>query len=639
MDTFEKELKEADIVLDSAPADYAVFEPNDILDQLKSNYLISMAFLPAEALIQANNANDFIFTEITQQPGFIDDLAQNFAIQDSVIGDLIANELSANGLELVSFWSRQPKNLFTPTYIATASELAGKKILQLQGMTFKKLDGAASSVSGEALYTSGATAEVLEGLGATASELASGEFVGAMELGVADVVIGNSLDQWASFGSLDPLIDGTLVSNLSHEQGYLVASEEWWTGLSQASRNSISNAAQMANAAARQVLLLEEREREENAKKFGIKYTSVSDLGWDKLRSVSEANWLSSGDVDAKKNSLETFQEVLEEIKLKKDQGNTLERRGDVDPVILFATNRNDEKTVNLADRFGILKTNENRLSCGVISFEPNESRKLGKPFGGRIHLTDELIWSGSDGCAQLLSASLVSGQKLTIYIHGFANTFEDAVRRGISIKSDFGIADPLLVWAWPSKGSSGGYIFDLNSVAYSEKYIDQFVDALEQDGLLEDVTIIAHSMGSKMAANLLEKVRFRNKKIANLVFVAPDFPPSLFEQFLARNEETILLRTLYANQYDRALWLSSKMNGEIPVGLGGKHLKLVDDIETVDVSNVATGGLSNHSHGFDVREVIIDVSTLVRERRTANQRNLDELVSEGKSYWMIPDD
>ncbi|VVT16057.1 conserved hypothetical protein [Hoeflea sp. EC-HK425] len=615
IEAFEQKLDEAGITLKSLPSDTLVRRIADIPDFLKSTDTVSMAFMSAEALLQGDNADDFTFSAVTQQPGFVDDVVQNFAIQDSVIGDLVANELSAYGLELISFWSRPPETLWANASISTPSDLEGKKVAQLQG----------------------ATAEVMRGLGATPVQLPSAELYVALEAGVADVAGGFSSEQWETLGFFDSRTNATLVNNVSHEQGYLVASEQWWIGLSQAGRNDIASAAKFANEAAREVLLIEEAQREQKTLELGIKYTSISDSGWGALRSVSEQNWLSKGNIDAKKVSLETLDSVREEIRLQRERESTLERRGDVEPLVLFATNRNDEKTANLVDRFGIAKTSGNQLTCGVISFKPNHARKIGKPFDGPISLKDDQIWSGTDGCADLLRTSIEPNKHPTIFFHGYSNTFDDAVRRGIGIKRDFGITDPILVWSWPSKGTSGGYVFDLNSVSFSEKYISQFVDSLKRADLLDDVTIIAHSMGSKMAAQLLEKVRLENKKVSNLVFVAPDFPPSLFQQFLADNGDAIQLRTLYANQHDRALWLSESINGETPIGRGGKHLRVVDDIETVDVSKVASAGLINHAHGFDVPKVITDVSVLILERKTASQRDLEQMIADGKPYWSIP--
>ena len=64
------------------------------------------------------------------------------------------------------------------------------------------------------------------------------------------------------------------------------------------------------------------------------------------------------------------------------------------------------------------------------------------------------------------------------VFVHGYNNTFSDAVYRFAQIRTDFGVTAPGVVYSWPSAGDPRGYAYDRDSVLYSR---DAFEDVLDQ--------------------------------------------------------------------------------------------------------------------------------------------------------------
>jgi TRAP-type C4-dicarboxylate transport system substrate-binding protein/esterase/lipase superfamily enzyme len=614
VEIFQKEAKKYDIEI--VPTD--AFSTRDAFSALKSgDSPIDLALISFQDIPSVQFDPKLVYTSLFVQPGLIASPEESFALQDSFIGDVVATEMVNAGLSVVAFLNRPPEAIILTRKL--------DNIADLQGAKFRG--------------GSEASNQLLAELGANPVQLPMGEVFVALERGAVDAAETN-----AAFPAADALQSvgqsGTIINNFRQNPGFLLARREVWLGFSQRLRSVIEESADMARQASQRVV----SENNDNLNKLALgldaNYKSVGDEGWEGIEPAAAKVWLAVDASDDRNSAYENLKSAKNEIQVRRSRGGSVAPKSGM-PAILFATNRNEENTNNLEHRFGQIRNSSNSLKCGRIVFDKNVPRNFGKVFPGQIELAGQLAVGQSD-CVEYLSQFAGSNRRVILYFHGFNNTFKNAVTRAIGFTMDFGLREPVLVWSWPSlggRGGSGEYVGDLNGVDFTNSYIKDFVDSLAEADLIEEVSIVAHSMGTKIAGQFIRHASEKNLKIANVIFVAPDYPKSTFEQLINEAGAAALLKTVYANRHDRALGYSRAQSKEHPVGLGGDLLELVQGVETVDVSKVAVWGIDNHAHGFDVREVANDISRLVIDRSNADGRALPQAEKDGVRYWRIEAD
>jgi esterase/lipase superfamily enzyme/TRAP-type C4-dicarboxylate transport system substrate-binding protein len=549
---------------------------------------------------------DLKFTSLLSHPLIVRDLAQQFYVEDSVVGDIVQEELGRKGFAVLGFWNAAPVSLIFNKPVMTYADLKGKKV---------RVPDAQSR-------------EVLQALGATATPQAMAEVYATLQQGAVD---GSEVRVEEGNPYLSAIQGGSLVSSFHHAQGFFVANQTAWIGLRQRERAAIQAAATMAKRQAREMVAQSVENLPNLAKANGMTYANFAGMNGD-LNAV-RATWLRRIGVEGAA-ALGLLDQVLQRqptLAAKPGRAST----GTAQPHIFFATNRNDEGGTNLAYRFGIDR-NAGPLSCGEVNYAKDQSRKFGIAYKGAIAVTTTV--SDASPCAELVAkAARSNGGNLVLFIHGFNNTFDFAVRRAIAFAEDFGIVGPVLVYSWPSFGAESGYAYDMGSVIFTRAYTKGLVEALMREKDLSNISVLAHSMGSQIALQVMEFAAASQRTIDAVVLVAPDVPRDNFLQGITLHGASAKLATLYANEHDRALLLSKSVNRQSPAGLGGSDRLTMQGVETIDVSEVDQQFLElNHSHGFDVEKVADDVSLVLRRHVGAAMRNLPSAAQDGVTFWMI---
>lgn len=563
------------------------------------------------ALIRATqlpgfDAKEYKFTSLLSQPLMLRDSKQQFYVEDSVVGDAVLQELGRKGFVVLGFWNAPGSSLVFKGSVKTYAELKGRKVRA----------GPESQSS-----------DVLQALGAIPTPMAAADVVNALRQGAIDGSV-TRVDQKSPY--LTEIKGGSLFASFQHGPGFFVANEASWLELKERERAAIQAAAVDARIRARQAVLRAEDSLPELARASGFNYTSFVNMGDG--QQAARATWLRRAGENGN-TALGVFDQVVRRqppapAPRGTPQSQTRTR-------IFFATNRSDEGDPNLSYRFGPKRVSK-QLVCGEVSYTPDVGRRFGIAHRGAIGITAGTS-RGATPCAQMVSAAVGNNRALIIFIHGFKNTFDFAVRRAIAFSEDFGLEAPVLVYSWPSRGDLSGYNYDRASVDFTRPFTKELVEALSQRDELKSISVLAHSMGSQVAFQALEYLTASGKSIQGMAFVAPDVPRTVFVQGIQRYGSSTKLVTMYANEHDRALFSSSQWNGEAPAGLGGSSRLTTSGVETVDVSEVDAQLIEiNHSHGFDVPEVAKDVSVVVRQNLRASLRNLPSSKQNGMTYWMI---
>src|SRR5262245_2086418 len=161
------------------------------------------------------------------------------------------------------------------------------------------------------------------------------------------------------------------------------------------------------------------------------------------------------------------------------------------------------------------------------------------------------------------------------IYVHGFANSFDDAVFRSAELWHFMGRVGVPVAYTWPA-GSSGifSYFKDRESGEFTVYHLKQMLRAVMECPSVERVHIIGHSRGTDVATTAIRELSMemqaldadpkKSRKLQTLVLASPDLDGEVFNQrFLA--ERLVMLpnrMVIYFSPDDFALKASTLLFG-----------------------------------------------------------------------------
>jgi esterase/lipase superfamily enzyme len=128
------------------------------------------------------------------------------------------------------------------------------------------------------------------------------------------------------------------------------------------------------------------------------------------------------------------------------------------------------------------------------------------------------------------------------VFVHGFNNSYEDAVFRYAQIVHDSGAEVTPIMFTWPSRAKLFDYVYDKESANYSRTALEDTLRNLADDPDVKDITVLAHSMGTWLAMESLRQMAIRDHridpKIKNVVLASPDIDADVFaRQFVELGE------------------------------------------------------------------------------------------------------
>jgi esterase/lipase superfamily enzyme len=322
---------------------------------------------------------------------------------------------------------------------------------------------------------------------------------------------------------------------------------------------------------------------------------------------------------------------------------------------IFFGTNRKPNTNSKRAGEFGIEP--DERLHLGAIKVlvpPPSTSDGLAKkeserPISDVRHLTirsalpmsaDKLVRSARE---RMSAARSYLGQAL-VFVHGFNNSFDCAVRRAAQLSHDLGFDGPMFVFSWPSREQLWGYEDDRERAQNSSEMLAQFLESVVAETRARRIHIIAHSMGNyalndafrTMDAGVLKKLN-----LGEIVMASPDLDIDQFKQAQRKLSPLGAAATIYAASSDRALSISSLLRfrkprlGFIPAG-GPKQVPAGADFIDVTAVNADVFSL-NHDIYANSPDIIRDLGLILRNsQRPPDVRSsqLEKVPAQGTTYW-----
>lgn len=538
-------------------------------------------------------------------PGAFVNLSEQRVTAQGVIGDAARDEINGEGIYALRLWPHSTSSLASRTQLASVDDFKGKK-----------------TVTGDPYSVS-----FFKNLGAAPMQMAFAEVVTGLTTGIADAAI---LPQGIVGGeALDLFLDGTVIPEYKTQIAVTLVSSSWWRSLTAGEQRRLLAALDVAEAAAATAVEESTSQAVAQAIKRGIQTISWRSFEASDIRGAISSSILQNSKVEAE--PILQLRDEIEQLQQRMDHDGNLnepEEKGSLEnPArVFFASNRRfDRDEQMLVDRFANTEDPSNTLRCGELT--PPADGYIGS-LPGQVSLFAGTAIIEGNACLSLISSAIHdTGGQVLIHVHGYKNTFGDAVRAGLAFSRDAEIEGVLIVWSWPSAGAYKSYLFDEESVEISEPAFRSFViDLAAADGV-EQVDFVAHSMGSRLLANLM-----RDKWIGQpsaVALAAPDVSRPYLKQAVETAQSAAV--TLLATEGDLALLASRKIHARPRAGQA-EPLFLISGMDTINLTAFDHWWSKNHGYAFAEREVVADLARLFKGDWTAVSRGLQPFPSPGSN-------
>jgi esterase/lipase superfamily enzyme len=241
------------------------------------------------------------------------------------------------------------------------------------------------------------------------------------------------------------------------------------------------------------------------------------------------------------------------------------------------------------------------------------------------------------------------------IFVHGFNNSFDDAVFRAAEIWHYMGRVGVPVAYSWPAGlGGLRGYPYDRESGEFTVSHLRQFIKAVAACPEVQRIHLIAHSRGCDVAMSALRELNLENSargtptqqmlKLENLVLAAPDLDEDVFlQRYVGEGVLQCARRTtVYVSPTDKAIELSGAVFASRRLGaLDGKELgPRLTQIPSVHFIECKVGGLAHtHSYAFTDPAALSDLILVLRDGRDPGVVNGRPLRQRASGVWELNDD
>ena len=251
---------------------------------------------------------------------------------------------------------------------------------------------------------------------------------------------------------------------------------------------------------------------------------------------------------------------------------------------ILVATTRQKSTTAS-GVWFGGERGAATSYASVVVSIPPDAARKIGDvqwptsspgdPSRDFVTVSADYIDKKAFAAAIAAEAKRTGLSKVLVFVHGFNNRFDEALYRFAQIHHDAKAPSIPVLFTWPSRGDMRlrSYAYDRDSATYSRDALEELLDILASFPNINEVAILAHSMGNWLVLEALRgrslrmaKVTGKAKvdKLKNAMLVAPDVDVDVFRTQIQRMGTNRPKFLLFVSQDDGALKASRFIGGDV---------------------------------------------------------------------------
>lgn len=249
--------------------------------------------------------------------------------------------------------------------------------------------------------------------------------------------------------------------------------------------------------------------------------------------------------------------------------------------------------------RYDVLVPKDRKI--GEVTWAKNAKRA--DPKTDFLTLADEQFADAGAFRKNLRGAMTRRGQRdVVIYVHGFNNTMAESVYRVAQMHHDLKVPGVAVHYAWPSRGSALGYVYDRDSALFGRDGLEDLMTQVVLAGA-ERIVIVAHSMGGALTMETLRQAAIRGdrrvmNKVGGVILISPDLDVDLFRAQAHAIGKLPQPFMIFGNTRDSILNISSKISGA-PDRLG--NLKDLTPLADLEVTYLDTAAYSSGSGHFNL--------------------------------------
>ena len=222
-----------------------------------------------------------------------------------------------------------------------------------------------------------------------------------------------------------------------------------------------------------------------------------------------------------------------------------------------------------------------------------------------------------ASGVPDWLRAHSSGKRRVLVFVHGFNTPFDASVFRFAQIVHDTRSNWAPVLFSWPSRGRLFDYVYDRESTNFSRSDLAHLLRTAAQNSSVDEVVIIAHSMGAWLTVEALRQLALEKgqipKKIKSVVLASPDLDVDVFDRQLTEMGKNRPQMYIFVSRHDRALRVSRAISGNVSrVGALDltqepykSRLAELSGITVIDTSELRGGDALQHSQFATTPEMV----------------------------------
>jgi esterase/lipase superfamily enzyme len=187
--------------------------------------------------------------------------------------------------------------------------------------------------------------------------------------------------------------------------------------------------------------------------------------------------------------------------------------------------------------------------------------------------------------------------REVTVFTHGFNNTFAEGLYRIAQMGHDLELPGVSVHYSWPSLGQPLGYVRDRDSSLFARDGLELLLDEVTAAGA-ESILLVGHSMGAALTMETLRQIAVRGNRrvldrLEGVVLLSPDIDVDVFHAQAAAMRPLPQPFFVFTSTRDRALALSARLTGQRQERLGNiRNFHRIADlpVTVVDVAAFSRG-------------------------------------------------
>jgi esterase/lipase superfamily enzyme len=234
-----------------------------------------------------------------------------------------------------------------------------------------------------------------------------------------------------------------------------------------------------------------------------------------------------------------------------------------------------------------------------------------------------------------------LSSKSVLVFVHGYNMGFPEAALRTAQLAHDLKFPGMAFFYSWPSASRVRGYLQDEETARLSESSFEQLIEEVSQLPV-EDVYVIAHSMGNRIVGHALQRRKDKGKDtkhLRELLLAAPDINADIFRREIAPALASLqgTRTTVYASSSDIALKASKVVHGFKRVGETTGGVFTYPGFDTIDASSASVMTRNyGHSYLMDSPSLLKDIQSIIKDKAAAGQRGLSAVGKAPENYWKL---